>query len=131
MIVSAAYNAIRLVLSIEHNKIWRYKKMAGKSSHRDGGSLHEVKDPAKIKKTSVDFLSGTARISNTCSFTVYVHIEWPYGGVSNATIAAGDYWDIYIGTGGDPCGCFSSSGVITDCGDRCTPISGGYIYTTC
>ncbi|NHZ90694.1 hypothetical protein F2P45_16940 [Massilia sp. CCM 8733] len=91
--------------------------------------LHEVTDPSGIKIRAFDETS-YANFQNTCNVTVYIRIVWPYGGITNFVLRAGETHSLYIGTGGNPCGCYSTLGT-PDCGDLCGEIQGGYTYVTC
>ena len=92
--------------------------------------LEEIKDPARIKVRPFD-ASQNADFKNNCGVTAYVHIQWPYGGITNFVLQPGETHSLYIGTGGNPCGCFSTQGTPTDCGAKCGTIEGGYLYTSC
>lgn len=92
--------------------------------------LEEIKDPAHIKTRTFD-ASQNANFKNNCGVTVYIHIQWPHGGIVNFELHPGETHSLYIGTGGNPCGCYSTLGVITDCGDKCGTIEGGSTYITC
>jgi hypothetical protein len=91
--------------------------------------LPKIDDPSRIKMTPK--ASQYADFENTCNVMAYVHVEWPNGGSTNFTLRPHETHSLYIGTGGDPCACYSTVGVINDCGDTCGPITGGGSYKTC
>jgi hypothetical protein len=92
--------------------------------------LNEVTDQQFIKAQT--FVSSQhADFKNTCSQTAYIHIQWPNGGITNFVLRPSETHSLFIGTGGNPCGCYSLQGVVTDCGSNCGTIQGGYTYETC
>ena len=94
--------------------------------------LQEVTDPSKIKAGAALTTSpDVAEFYNSCGVMIYVHIEWPHGGHTNFTLGPGETHSLYIGTGGNPCGCFSTKGVISDCSHLCRVIEGGKSYRSC
>jgi hypothetical protein len=92
--------------------------------------LGEVIDLSQLTAKTFDS-SQHAEFKNTCAFTIYIHIQWPNGGITNFVLKQDETHSLFIGTGGDPCGCYSSKGTPNTCGANCTPIHGGYLYTTC
>lgn len=101
---------------------------ASKTDVNPKEKLPEIQDDSQIKvATPSDYVE----IVNTCTVTIYVQIKWPNQGPSNFQMEAGGTHSLFVGTGGNPCGCFSTRGQISDCGNHCVPLQPGHRYGTC
>ena len=92
--------------------------------------LEEVKDPTRIRARLFD-PSQYAYFENTCAVDVYITIQWPNDAITNFHLRPSETHSVFIGSGGNPCGCYSTLGVVPDCGDKCGTIEGGHLYKTC